>query len=76
MRAAAKEAVLIFNGILDKPSVGEGPWVLTGMDLKWFCVFDYVILLPTYLLSIRKNLYNFFGLGSKKDTDFFARAKR
>jgi hypothetical protein len=21
---------------------------LTGMDLKWFCVWDYVLLLPTY----------------------------
>ena len=28
---------------------------LKGMDLKWFCVFDYVLLLPTFPLSIRRN---------------------
>ena len=28
---------------------------LTGMDLKYFCVFDYVLLLATYPLSLSGN---------------------
>ena len=28
---------------------------LTGIDLKWFCVFDYVLLLHTYPLSLCRN---------------------
>ena len=30
-------------------------YFLTGMDLKWFCVCDYLLLLPTYPLSLRRN---------------------
>jgi hypothetical protein len=45
---------------------------LTGMDLKKFCVCDYVLLLPTYPMSLRRNQYKIFGLGSKKEM-FFAK---
>ena len=33
-------------------------------------VCDYVLLLPTYPLSLRRNQYKIFGLGSKKTQIF------
>jgi hypothetical protein len=52
-----------------------GRWLIyQPLLLKWFCVFDYaVLLLPTYPLSLHRNSYKIFGLGSKIDMDFLAR---
>ena len=43
---------------------------LTGMDLKWFCVCDYVLLLHTYPRVYVGFSTKIFGLASKKDMDF------
>ena len=43
---------------------------LTGIRMSKFCVFHKVLLLPTYLLILRRNLYKMFGLASKKDVDY------
>ena len=45
---------------------------LTGIRLSKFCVFLKVLLLPTYLLILRRNLYKMFGLASKKRRGLFA----
>jgi hypothetical protein len=44
---------------------------LTGFQIKESGVFHYVLLLPTYPRSLRRNQYKMFGLGSKKTWIFF-----
>jgi hypothetical protein len=44
---------------------------LTALKIKGFWRENYVLLLPiTYPLSLHRNYYKIFGLGSKKDKDF------
>jgi hypothetical protein len=45
--------------------------LLTALVLSPFCVFHKELLLPTYPLSLRRNLYKILVFVQKKDMDFF-----
>jgi hypothetical protein len=50
-----KEMCKNFPGKVDHRFWALRRLLLDRNGLKWFCMFDYVLLLPTYPLSLRRN---------------------